>query len=211
MPLNPHRRLRRIAWLLTFGCALLLVCYVFRAPLLTGVANVWIVNDVPKKADALVVLGGGVQYRPFAAARLYKKGFAAKVLIMDVKLGATDNIGLTQPQKDLTRGVLLKQGVPEHAIEAVGRAVSNTSEESLAVRDWAMQHAAKSLIIVTENFHTRRARWIFRKRFKGTGADIQVVAIEPAEYLAQTWWHSEEGMLAFQNEIIKSLYYHLKY
>jgi uncharacterized SAM-binding protein YcdF (DUF218 family) len=211
IPCTPCRRLRRMACWLIFGCSVVLAAYVCRAPLLRGVAEAWIVDDVPTKADALVVLGGGVQYRPFAAARLYKKGLAPKILIMDIKLGATDEMGLTQPQKDLTRRLLLHQGVPENAIEMVGRTVSNTAEESVGVFDWAQQHGARNLIVVTEIFHTRRARWIFRKRFKGTGTDIQMVAVEPVEYQAKNWWHSEQGLIAFQEEIFKFLYYRFKY
>jgi hypothetical protein len=42
-----------------------------------------------------VILGGGLEYRPFAAAQLYKEGFAPKVLIMDVKLAPTEEMGLS--------------------------------------------------------------------------------------------------------------------
>jgi hypothetical protein len=61
---------------LTIGCALLLVLYVFRAPWLTSVAQAWVVNEPTTKADAIVVLGGGLENRPFAAAKLFHDGVA---------------------------------------------------------------------------------------------------------------------------------------
>src|ERR1039458_2085853 len=60
------------------------LCFAFRSPLLTGLANAWIVNEPLERADAIVVLGGGLEIRPFEAARLYHEGLAPKVLLMDV-------------------------------------------------------------------------------------------------------------------------------
>ena len=55
-----------------------------RAPLLRGAADLWIVSDPVTHADAVAVLGGGLDVRPFAAAELYKKGLVTKVLVSQV-------------------------------------------------------------------------------------------------------------------------------
>lgn len=194
------------------GClGLLAVAFVFRAPLLTGLANLWIVNEPVTKADAIVVLGGGLENRPFAAAKLFHDGIAPKILYMDVKLSPTTELGITPPERELTHRVLLSQGVPETAMEAIGNGVSSTYDESRAVRAWVEKTGAKSLLIPTDLFHTRRARWLFRKELKGTGAQIRVVAVAPREYQATNWWQREQGLIAFQNEWIKLPYYWLKY
>jgi len=210
-PPKPRRWLRHLAWLVAFLCALLLVAYVFRAPLLTGVANAWIVNDAPEKADAIVVLGGGVECRPAAAARFYKEGLAPKILIMDVDLSPTEQMGVKQPEKSVTRQILLRSGVPESAIETVGHAVHNTYQESVGVKEWAKQNGAKRLLIATEIFHTRRVSWLFRKQFRGTGTELRVVAVQPWEYQSTNWWQNEHGLIDFQNEWLKLPYYWLKY
>lgn len=179
--------------------------------MLTGLANAWIVNETPTKADAIVVLGGGVEYRPFAAAQLYQQGLAPRVLIMDVKLSATDELGLTQPERAVTQQILLRHGVPNSSIDPIGQMVSNTYEESLAVGDWAQTNGVKRVIIATEIFHTRRVRWLFHKVLKGSGIDIQVVAVQPREYAATNWWRHEQGLINFQNEWVKLPYYWVKY
>ena len=183
----------------------------FPRSLLTGLANAWIVNETPEKADAIVVLGGGMQYRPFAAAGLFKKGFAPKVLIMDAKTSPTGEMGITQPERSIAFRILKESGVPENAIETVGREVGSTYDEALAVRQWAKANGAKRLLIATEIFHTRRVRWLFRKVMKHEQVDIRIVAVEPPEYGANNWWKRELGLINFQNEWVKLPFYWIKY
>jgi uncharacterized SAM-binding protein YcdF (DUF218 family) len=190
---------------------LALTAWILRAPLLSGLARAWIVNNPPGKADAIVILGGGVQCRPFAAARLYTAGAAPKVLIPDVRSNLTDLLNLTPAEKVVTRNILIQAGVPEANIITVGHSVSNTFQESLGAREWAKEHGAKRLIIATELFHTRRALWIFRKQLKPLNTEVQVVAVQPEEYGATNWWHQEQGLIAFQTEWIKLPYYWLRY
>jgi uncharacterized SAM-binding protein YcdF (DUF218 family) len=189
----------------------LFVGYFFRAPLLIGMANLWVVNEPVARADAIIILGGGLENRPFAAAKLFHDGLAPKILYMDVKPGPTTELGITVPEKELTHRVLLSNNVPEAAMEAIGDGVTSTYDESRAVRAWVEKTGAKSLIIPTDLFHTRRARWLFHKELKGTGAEVRIVAVNTRQYDATNWWKNEQGLIAFQNEWIKSLYYHWKY
>jgi uncharacterized SAM-binding protein YcdF (DUF218 family) len=205
------KRFRVFAWILVFSFLLSAFCFVFRAPLLTAAATAWVVDEPVTKADAIVVLGGGLENRPFAAAKLFHDGLAPKILFMDVKLSPTTELGITLPEAELTRRVLLSNNVPETAIEAIGNGVTSTYDESRAVRAWVEKTGAKSIIISTDPFHTRRARWLFRKELKGTGARICLVAAARREYQASNWWQHEQGLIDFQNEFLKSVYYHCKY
>jgi hypothetical protein len=56
-----------------------------------------------------------------------------------------------------------------------------------------------------------RVRWIFRKELRNPKVEIHVVTINPFRYRISDWWQHEEGLIAFQNEVIKSLYYWFKY
>jgi len=205
------KRFRVFVWISAFCFLLSAFCFVFRSPLLTAAARTWVVDEPVAHADAIVVLGGGLENRPFAAAKLFHDGLAPKILYMDVKLSPTTELGITLPEAELTRRVLLSNNVPETAIEAIGNGVASTYDESRAVRAWIEKTGAKTIIIPTDIFHTRRARWLFRKELKGTGAQIRIVAVDPRQYQATNWWRHEEGLIAFQNECIKSMYYHLKY
>jgi uncharacterized SAM-binding protein YcdF (DUF218 family) len=130
---------------------------------------------------------------------------------MDVKPSPLVEQGLVLPERELTRRVLLSNGVPQSDMVAVGENVASTYDESLAVRAWLATNRIKSILIATDLSHTRRARWIFRKELKGAGVEILVSAIVPREYGTTNWWLHEDGLLAFQSEWLKSIYYWVKY
>ena len=203
--------IRRLAWTFGIGCALLLAGYVFRVPLLKGLADAWVVNDPVAKADAIVVLGGGLENRPFAAAKLFHDGVAPQILYMDVRFSPAEEMGIALPEKEQTHRILLSNNVPETAMTVIGTNVANTYEESRAVRAWIEKSGAKSIIIPTDLFHTRRVRWVFSKELKDAKAQVEVVAIQPKEYGVTNWWRHEEGVTAFQNEAIKYIYYRWEY
>ena len=101
--------------------------------------------------------------------------------------------------------------IPEAAIETFGFGLKNTYEETIALREWAVRNHARSLIVPTEIFSTRRVRWILRHELSATVARVEVPALNDPLYESADWWKDEKGIVAFQNEIIKYLYYRLKY
>ena len=210
-PRSRHRKWRRkLAWLLA-GCCLLLALYFFRAPLLVGLAKAWIVDDPPTHADIIVVLGGGMETRPFEAARLYREGYAPKILLVKPGFGPTAKLGLTASEAEIARKILLNQGVPEADIAFTDDDLTNTYQESIAIRDWAQRNQIKNIIIVTDVFHTRRVRWLFRKQCRATGIQVLVRAVPVREYTIEDWWRHEQGIVAFQNEVLKHVYYRAEY
>ena len=120
-------------------------------------------------------------------------------------------MGLTVPEHVTAREVLLKLGVPENAIQLLGTNVTSTRDEALAFRAWVAANNAHSVVIPTDIFHTRRARSIFQKALANTGAEVHVTTVQLPSYCAQDWWKREEGLIAFPNEVVKSVHYHLKY
>jgi uncharacterized SAM-binding protein YcdF (DUF218 family) len=205
------RRLRRVALGLLLFCCLFSLFYFLRSPILAGLANLWIINDPPQKADAIILLGGGLETRPFAAAKLYRDGFAPRILVTHARSSPTDDLGLTTSEHSVARQVLLKEGVPDSAIEEIGQDVRNTHDEAVAVRDWASSNRAARLILPTDIFHTRRVRWVFHKQLKSIGVQVMVEAVPVREYQQSDWWRHEQGVVAFQNEVLKFAYYWVKY
>jgi uncharacterized SAM-binding protein YcdF (DUF218 family) len=185
--------------------------WLVREPVLVGAASLWIVSDPISHADAIVVLGGGLQTRPFVAAELWRRGLADKVLISQGLEERAVSMGAIPSHTESNREILLKLGVPAGAIETFGTANKNTRDEAAALREWAERNAASSFIIPTEIFPARRVGWIFRREFIGTAVSIEVPSVEPPGYTRWDWWKKEQGLLAFQNEFLKYIYYRLNY
>lgn len=187
----------------------MLGCFLLRAPLLTCAARAWVVDDAPAQADAIAVLGGGAQFRTFAAARLYHAGVAPQVAFMDVGLSPEERErGRTVAREtELLQAVLLHERVPDHRIVLVGRGETSTAEEARALRDWAVKSGVKRLLIPTDYFHTRRVSWYFRRIFAGTGIETRVEAVPVGDYSPDNWWQHEDGVVTFQNEVIKMALY----
>jgi uncharacterized SAM-binding protein YcdF (DUF218 family) len=182
-----------------------------RAPLLHSLATAWVVSDPVGPADAAAVLGGGLEDRPFAAAEYYREGLVKKIIVTNVPEGPAEQLGVSPTQTALNTAMLVKLGVPAQAIVTIGNGLRNTHQEALALRGWALRSGARSLIVPTDVFAARRTRWILRRVFGGDGIKIRVPALVPPEYRHHAWWLSKSGLLRFQNEVLKYVYYRLEY
>lgn len=182
-----------------------------RVPLLRGAAELWIVSDAVGPADAVAVLGGGLSTRPFAAAEYYKQGLTKKILVPDVALDPVEKLGVIPPHALLNRNALMNLGVPEAAIETFGSRVTDSYEEAVVLREWAVQKGVRSIVVPTEVFSARRIHWLLERVFANTSVRVQVPALDPRDYNWREWWRSDRGLLAFQNEVIKYAYYRYKY
>ena len=236
-----------VACLLLGGLA-----WAFRAPLLRGTARLWIVDEPPAPAAAIVVLGGGEDYRPFAAAKLWKEGFAPVILVPQVQPSPTEALGLRPTTTQIILGVLKAEGVPDSAVRLYGHDVSSTREEALGVREWweregeqgvnlplaagragdlpavegvppvtssasprpetkdEKPETPRRLLIPTDPFPTRRTNWLFEKTLPPE-LDVRVVVTDHPKYTPANWWQHEEGLIQFQNEVIKWMLYRTKY
>ncbi len=207
MCLPGWRMVKRLLGALAFMALLCALAWLFHARLLDALGRLWTVNNPAPRVDAIVVLGGGVETRPLAAAALYQAGVAPIILYMNVRVTPAQKLGITLAEADETRQILQASKVPASALHAIGSSVASTFDESRAVRQWAMQHHLRSVEIVTDPFHTRRARWVFARALRGSGVAIHMDAVPTLDYNLDDWWKNEQGVIAFQNEVVKYLYY----
>jgi uncharacterized SAM-binding protein YcdF (DUF218 family) len=209
-------KVRWIHWLLIgFAFAALVSgAWLQRETLLRSAADLWIISDPVTPGDAVVVLGGGIDVRPFVAADLYNKGLVRKVLLSQVEEDdRIVNLGIQAGHTELNRQVLLRLGVPDTVITKFGTANRNTKDEAVALKDWADRNPVSVLIIPTDRFSARRVRWIFLREFYGRAVRIEVPSYDDPsyEYTRSGWWKTEHGWMNFQNEIFKYLYYRFTY
>lgn len=187
------------------------IAWAEREPILQNGAAWWVVSDELMHADAVVVLGGDIDVRSFAAAELYKRGFANAILVSNVHKGKAERLGYIPSQTELNRDVLLKLGIPATVIVPFGEDLSSTAEEAHAIRVWAAQSHAKSVIVPTQMFSARRVRWMFDRELAPIGVHVIVHAYQPQDYTLSNWWRHRYGLIDFNNEVLKYIYYRVRY
>ncbi|MDF1862236.1 MAG: ElyC/SanA/YdcF family protein [Verrucomicrobiales bacterium] len=191
---------------------LLAILFLFRAPLCKSAAKAWIAGSaLEQNYDIAIIPGGGLQTRPFAAADLFHQGKVDGLVSFLTEVMPAEQMGLTRPADEVTLEILDQLEVPREKIHIIGDHVTSTQDEVLAVKKWALKNEIKSLVVLTEIFPSRRAAHVYEREFKGTGITTEVFALSPGSYSADNWWQHEQGLITFQNEVIKYFYYLLKY
>jgi hypothetical protein len=131
--LTPIRYASSAWWLVPiFVVVAITVAWMARAPILRGLAEWWVVSDPLDRADAIVILSGRLDVRPFAAAALYQRGMAHQVLFSRAAPGPIDALRLRSLLQQTERPVrylvslLGRLGVPDEDMVEFGQNVSST-------------------------------------------------------------------------------------
>lgn len=175
--------------------------YTVRGPLLRGFADWWVVDEPLEKADAIVVLGGdSIQGdRVRHAAALYKQGRAPRVVMSGGPLRAKFS------EADLMEKDALAEGIPAANLIVVRHPAESTLDEALALRPVLAEHKLHRLILVTSNFHTRRARRIFRAVYEKEGTEVRMSAAADVRFDPEHWWQQRSGRVWLGLELLKTV------
>ena len=114
-----------------------------------------------------------------------------------------DPPGVREPFGQLVRQEAIWHGVPPENIIVIEQVAQTTYEEALLVCQLANNRGWDALVVVTDPFHTRRARICFRQAFAGTGVVLVVRPVEPSWYRPHDWWHSLDGLRETWTEYLK--------
>ncbi len=203
----------RLVWMAAAILLLVIIVYLFRAPLLTGVAEGLIVNDPPAPADIIFLLNGDFNTRPFRAAELYKQGYAPQIVIARSEDTPAVELGLIPNDTDVSLGVLKKLGVPADKIVVlpIPGGVTSTFDEAAVLHKYVESNHIGKVMLVTSAFHSRRAKWIFTRELADLPVSLEMVAVPHSTFDQTNWWRSENGLITLDNEYIKLFYYFLKY
>jgi uncharacterized SAM-binding protein YcdF (DUF218 family) len=165
------------------------VLYLVRRPILRFVAESWIVEDADSKADALIVLSDDNFYadRATRAAELFREEKAPIVVASGRRLRPMAGIA------ELMEHDLVERGVPKDRIVRFAHDADNTREEAEALTKLATQRKWHTVIVVTSNYHTRRARYIFRKVFPQS-IEVRVARARDGDFDPQHWWEKRKSI-----------------
>ena len=186
----------RLLFLLVF-LAFLGFFYVLRRPLMRLAGQFWLVNDPAVQADALIVLGDDnyAGDRAAHAAELYRMGLAPVVVASGRALRPYAGIA-EMMERDLE-----SHGVPAASIVKLSHRGENTREEAEALAGLIASRGWKRVLIVTSNYHARRARFIF-ERVLPTDISVHVSSADDSEFDPSRWWETRQGRKLFSSELL---------
>jgi DUF218 domain-containing protein len=144
-----------------------------------------LVVDTPQPSDLILVLAGETDRRPALALELQRRGYGTHVLIdvpADVKIYEFSQLDLAERYvRDLADSAAVST-CPIHGL--------STREETHDVERCLIDQNATRILIVTSDFHTRRALSIFRHELPGKSFSI-AASHNPAEFGSRWWTHRQ--------------------
>lgn len=182
---------------------LILLCFVFRIQILTAMGAALVRNDPPEKADAAVALAGDdFGYRVLTAAQLVKDGWVPYALISGTPYFSSN-------EAELAVAYAETHGYPRSYFRTFERPVVATRDETHAIADFLKTQHVRKILLVTSNFHTRRAAFLMHQ----AAPDLQIRAVAaPDKYFTpDAWWKSRGGQRTFLLEWTKTLAAHVGY
>jgi uncharacterized SAM-binding protein YcdF (DUF218 family) len=172
------------------------VLYLVRAPILRFVGESWVVEDSLEHSDSIVILSDDNFYadRATRAAELYRQGLAPAVVASGRRLRPFAGIA------ELMVHDLLERGVPKDKIEAFPQDADNTKEEAMALAQLAARKKWRSIIVVTSNYHTRRARYIFEHVFP-SAVRVRIASARDGDFDPERWWQHRKSIKKLTTEM----------
>jgi uncharacterized SAM-binding protein YcdF (DUF218 family) len=156
-----------------------------------------IVDEPVEQADIAVVLGGGGGSRLRKGLSLYEAGLVSHLVLVDNKKNAWDD--------------MLHRFCPDCAREGkitILEGSRNTFTDAELAEQYCRAHKIKSILVVTDPYHTRRAALIFKKQFAESEVHLAVVSSgEFGSRLApeEQWWRDDDTLGTVWTEMNKVL------
>ena len=177
---------------------LLILAAIFHARILNAMGAYLIQADSPQKADVAIVLGGdGWGLRILTAAQLARDGYVSKVIVS----GPDGDYG--NHECDLAIPFAVRHGYPESYFIHAEHNGRSTQAEARALLPEIRRAGYKRLVIVTSNYHTRRAGRIFRAL--APDLTILMVAAPDKYFTPDGWWHNRDAEKIFLTEWEKTV------
>ena len=196
MPKSQGNRLRWVLVLVSVGF------------LLGRQAGSWLVVDSPQPADAILVLAGETEQRPAKGLQLLSQGLAPRMFLdapADSRIYRWSQLELAQQYLD---------ALPDSPrLAACPIAGLSTRDEARDVVDCLTASRARTgvqirrILLVTSDFHTRRALAIFRRAIP----DVQfsAAAAYDANQYGTRWWQHRQWAKTFFDECVRLVWWHM--
>jgi len=180
-----------------------LLALIMAGGLLVGLAaeaGNFLVVDAPRSSDVILVLAGETNHRPERALQLLAQGFGRRI-VLDVptqsKIYEFTQIQLAEKYvQDLPRAT---------AVDICPIQGLSTRDEAKDVERCLARTGEERVLIVTSDFHTRRALSIFRREIPGH--NYTVAASRDEEQFGVRWWTRRQWAKTFVDEWLRLIWW----
>ncbi|NLG68753.1 MAG: YdcF family protein [Firmicutes bacterium] len=201
---RPRRRPRRLLLAASGLAAVALVLLAVHPVLLAALGRWLVVADSPVPADAIVVLGGDWQGRIQQGIRLYREGWAPLLLVTGGMAIAPGRV-----QAAYLAEVARRAGVPSQAI-LTQRESRSTWEDAALTVGLARERGWRRVLLVTSDWHSRRAAMVFRRGWGPAGVEVRSVPSAEWRFDLERWWQDPDGGETVIIEWIRLVWYWLR-
>jgi uncharacterized SAM-binding protein YcdF (DUF218 family) len=154
--------------------------------------------EPPARADYAVVLAGdSYGHRVIEGGELVRQGFVRKALVS----GPLTCYSIAE--SDMAVDFAVKHGYPEDYFIKFPHHANSTQEEAQVIVPELRRLGAHSYLLVTSDYHTRRAGRFFRQL--SGGLDMRVVAAPDEYFRWNAWWRNREAKKIFYMEWSKTV------
>lgn len=172
------------------GIVALLLALCLLTPVLRAPLNALTLSQPPQNADAIVILGGGVQCgtRGLAASsearllrglELWRAGYAPAVTVSE----QSDLFSATCPRISAIEREVIRGLYPQNGPEILTLAnVTTTRDEAARVRDLAAARGWQRILLVTSPSHSRRAAGLFAAQLNAGGVRVSSVPAPETQF-----------------------------
>ncbi|MGA2354054.1 MAG: YdcF family protein [Terriglobales bacterium] len=160
----------------------------------------FLVVDQPEKSDAIVVLAGETKVRPERGLELLRQGVAPRIFL-DAE---TRDMIYDQRLTDIAQRYVNDLGEGGR-ISVCPIAGFSTNAEVDDVGRCLQSLGAHRVLIVTSDYHTRRARVIFRHRLPQYQFNV-AAARDPSRF-GNAWWTNREWAKVTLDEWLKLMWW----
>jgi DUF218 domain len=167
---------------------------------LAAKAGGFLLVDAPRPSDVILVLAGETDRRPERALELLAQGYGRRV-VLDVPANAmvygASQIQLAQKYiQDLPQAALVSL-CPIYGL--------STKDESKDAEKCLSREGGQSVLIVTSDFHTRRALSVFRREIPGH--EYSVAAARDEEQFGVKWWTHRQWAKTLVDEWLRLMWW----
>jgi len=168
---------------------------------LAATSGRFLVVNQPRKSDVIVVLAGETDRRPARGLELLAQSYASQ-LILDVPAGTKI---YQWDQTELARKYV--EGLPQAGSITICPVYGHsTRDETQDVARCLQGISARRILLVTSDFHTRRALSIFSRVLP---ADYSVASAFNAGEFGVQWWRHREWAKTNLGECVKLIWWEL--